>query len=92
MRAISLLAALTLGIASCGGGPRFQRKICEQQYQDCTDACVDRCEPIGPADENRRPPMLDDNDIGASDCASCVSTCQRKASACEAAAPPVDDQ
>lgn len=90
-RATPLLFVLLL-LASCAGTPRFQREACARQYDDCTDACAARCEPVGPADEHRRMPTLDDNDIGAADCAACVTACERKAERCEGAAPPVEDQ
>ncbi len=94
MRAFaSLLApiAVIALLAGCAGTPRFQNKACEQQFADCTDACADRCEPVGPADDTRRPPTLDDNDIGAADCAACVTACQRQADRCEGAPPPVEE-
>ena len=91
LRTLALCALAGFVLASCGGGPRFQKEACARQYTDCTDACADRCEPIGPADDSR-PPTLNDNDIGAADCAQCVTACDRKASRCEGAPPPIDDQ
>lgn len=85
----SMIALLML--AGCAGTPRFRNPACAQQYADCTDACAGRCEPVGPADDARRPPTLDDNDIGAADCAACVTACQRQADRCEGTPPPVEE-
>lgn len=85
------LLAGALLLIGCAGSPAFERPACRALYDDCTDACADRCETRGSSpydpDDSRRPPTLHDDDLAATQCASCVSDCRERAERCEAAVP-----
>lgn len=82
-------AFAALVAASCGGVMQFQNKACERRYEDCTDACADRCEAgRPPIDDSRRPPTIDDHELGYERCTDCVSECRKRAEQCEAESVP----